>query len=52
MSMYVFLGFGTMLTFDLVYKNINFNMPIWMRFIVVILWPLFLLLFLYQFFKD
>jgi uncharacterized protein (DUF983 family) len=52
MSMYVGLGFLTMLTFDLVYSNINFNMPIWMRLLVVILWPLFLLLFLYQVFKD
>lgn len=52
MSLYVGLGFLTMMTFDIPLMRVNMNMPVLFRVLMIILWPLFLGMFLYKNLKD
>jgi hypothetical protein len=52
MSWYILIAFGMMLTYDLLLIPQRVNMGFWLRFFMLLFWPLFAFLLLAAIFRD
>jgi hypothetical protein len=43
MSMYSAFGILTMMSYDILFIRVNFKMPIFVRLLIIVLWPLFII---------